>query len=110
MVLAHLKKEKFPRGDYNKLKLRKIGPYKIMRKFSVNAYEIELPSNIGISLIFNVANIYHYQVNEVDKLYIDSENSKKVEWLKQLPTTNSIWVERILDKKVIKRTKVHRVL
>jgi hypothetical protein len=42
-VLAHIKNEWFPRGTYNKLKLKKRGPCKILRKFDENAYEIELP-------------------------------------------------------------------
>jgi hypothetical protein len=41
-VLAHLRKNKFPRGTYNKLKLKKIGSCKILRKFGENDYEIEL--------------------------------------------------------------------
>jgi hypothetical protein len=41
-VLAHLRKEMFPRETYNKLKMKKIGPCKILRKFDVNIYEIEL--------------------------------------------------------------------
>jgi hypothetical protein len=60
-VLAHLRKEIFPRGKYNKLKMKKIGPCKILRKFVANAYEIELPKHIGISPIFNATNSYPYR-------------------------------------------------
>ena len=64
MVLAYMKKERFPKGTYNKLKLKKIGPCKILRKFSANAYEIEILDDIGITPIFNVADLYPYQDDE----------------------------------------------
>jgi hypothetical protein len=60
MVLDHLRREIFPRGEYNKRKLKKIGPCKVLRRFSKISYELELPTRIGISPTFNVTNLYPY--------------------------------------------------
>jgi hypothetical protein len=67
LVLAHLRREIFPRGTYNKLKMKKIGSCKILRKFEANAYEIELLDGVGISPIFNVAYLYPYKEDETER-------------------------------------------
>jgi hypothetical protein len=74
LVLAHIRKEIFPRGTYNKMKMKKIGPCKILRKFEANAYEIELLDDVGISPIFNVADMYPYRTDEAD----GEENQQEV--------------------------------
>jgi hypothetical protein len=60
------------------LKLKKIGPCKILRKFDENACEIKLPEDVGISPIFNVYNLYPYKEDDTKGL----ENQKEIQWEK----------------------------
>jgi hypothetical protein len=46
--------------------MKKIGPCKISRKFDSNAYEIELPDDVGISPIFNVSDLYPYWKDDAE--------------------------------------------
>ena len=103
-MLAHLRRERFPKREYKKLKLKKIGPCRILRNFSANAYEIELPPDIGISPIFNVADLYEYEDRETNDVAKNKEE-KEIDWVKQLPTTKPLHLERILDKKLYKKTR-----
>jgi hypothetical protein len=101
LILAHVRKERFSRGTYNKLKMKKIGPCKIIRKFGANAYEIELPDGIRISPIFNISDLYPYKAGEVGA---DSEQTE-VQWTKQMHVAEKPQMERILDKRVSKRIR-----
>jgi hypothetical protein len=100
-VLSHLRKERFPRGTYNKLKLKKIGLCKILRKFDENAYEIEMPEDVGISPIFKISDMYPYR--EYDTR--ESGDKKEIQWEKQMPVVENPQMEKIIDQRIGKKTQ-----
>jgi hypothetical protein len=100
-ILAHLRKERFQKETYNKLKMKKIRPCKVLKKFGENAYEIELLDGIKISPIFNVLNFYPYKDEEAGT----SDEQPEVQWTKQMPVVEKTQMESILDNRVSKRTR-----
>jgi hypothetical protein len=101
LILAHLRRERFPRGTYNKLKMKKIGPCKVLKKNGENDYEIELPDGIGICPIFNILDLYQYKDEEAGT----SDEPWEVQWKKQMPVAEKPQMEKILDKWVDKKTR-----
>jgi hypothetical protein len=97
-----LRRERFPRGTYNKMKMKKIEPCKVLRKFGANAYEIELPDGIRISLIFNILDLYPYRAEETET----GTEQPIIQWMKQMPVAEKSQIECVLDKRVSKRTRL----
>ena len=96
--MANLKNERLPKETYNKLKLKNIGPCKVLRNFSANAYEIELPSDLQISPIFNVSDLYPFRDAGIQldgvTLYRDDP---AIGWKGQIPQKEQPQIESILD-------------
>jgi hypothetical protein len=53
----------------------------ILRKFDKNAYEIELPEDVGISPIFNIEDMYPYKEYGIR----GSKYQKEILWNEQMP-------------------------
>ena len=81
--------------------MKNISPCKVIRKFGVNAYEIELPDGIRISPIFNVSDLYPYTAGEEGT----SDEQSEVQWKKQIPIVEKPQIESILDKGIGKKTR-----
>jgi hypothetical protein len=96
-----LRKERFLRGTYNNMKMKKIRPCRVLKKFGTNAYEIELPDGIRISPIFNISDLYPYKAEEAG---IGNEQPV-IQWTKQMPVADKSRMECILDKRVSKKTR-----
>jgi hypothetical protein len=81
--------------------MKKIGPCKILRKFYANAYEIELPDDVGISPIFNVSDLYPYREDDTD----ESEDQENIQWEKQIPIAEKPQMEKSVDQRIGKNTR-----
>jgi len=57
LVWLHLRKERYPSRRINKLMSRGHGPFRILEKVNDNAYKLELPGDMGVSLTFNVGDL-----------------------------------------------------
>lgn len=63
-VWAVLTKERFPTGQYNKLKPRKIGPVEVVEKINENAYRLRLPSHVHTADVFNVKHLFKFEPDD----------------------------------------------
>ena len=68
--MIHLRKKGFPVGTYNKLKMKKFGPYKIVKRHdSRNGYEVDLLVKLNISPVFNILELTkYYERGDGDKV------------------------------------------
>ncbi|KAA0039087.1 putative protein phosphatase 2C 25 [Cucumis melo var. makuwa] len=74
--MAYLRCERYPLSSYSKLKPRKIGPYKILRKIDANAYVLDLLPLIYTSSTFNVSDLTMYHLPDAAPTIEESEDEK----------------------------------
>uniref|UniRef100_A0A2N9HV25 RNA-directed DNA polymerase n=1 Tax=Fagus sylvatica TaxID=28930 RepID=A0A2N9HV25_FAGSY len=60
LVWVLISKDRRPEDQYSKLRPRKYGPCRILKRINPNAYEVELPKHMAISNTFNVQHLSAY--------------------------------------------------
>ena len=48
-------------GKVSKLGSQRSGPFKVLKRFGTNAYELELPKEYGVNPTFNVSDLVPYR-------------------------------------------------
>lgn len=59
-IFIQLRLEHFPPCNFKKLHVWHVGPFKVVKKLSYNAYVIGLPSDNGINHIFNIEDLTQF--------------------------------------------------
>ncbi|KAG7593973.1 Integrase catalytic core [Arabidopsis thaliana x Arabidopsis arenosa] len=65
-VWIHLRKERFPTQRKSKLMPRIDGPFKIVKRISDNAYQLDLQGKYNVSSSFNVSDLVPYIADQTD--------------------------------------------
>ena len=99
------KRDKFPEGEYNKMKMKKIGLCRVLRKFSANAYEVDMPTGVGISPIFNVTDLYPYVTGDTATFTKGEDPIENLQWVRQMLVAQPLEVEAIMHIEVVKSTR-----
>ena len=84
---------------HTKLQMKKNGPFKIVKKCGNNSYQVNLPPDINLSHIFNVADLYAFKGTDVD---VGTLEEPKEQLKKTMPSMLKIVVETILDNRINK--------
>ena len=98
--MVHLRKEHIPMGTYNMSKMKKFGPRKIVKRHgSGNAYEVELPAKLTISLVFNILDLIEYYEGG------DGDEVIEAQWSIPVASLAIKEIEEILDSYFRKSTR-----
>ena len=62
-MLIKVKPNRFPLETLKKLHIRRRAPYKVLRRLGSSAYELDIPHDLEISLVFCVGDLTRYRTS-----------------------------------------------
>lgn len=86
------------------MKYKKIGACRILRKFSDNAYKVDLPMGMDILPIFNVADLHPY-AKDKNLEGVGKSPKQTTEWAKNIPKRKCKEIDKMLQERIIKKTR-----
>lgn len=93
--MVHLRNEQFLVGTYNKLMLKKLGLFLILKHLGENAYLVDLPSDIKISPIFNVSDLHPYYPPDSAPVFVEKLKDEFSPGRKDLLESTTTIVEEV---------------
>ena len=94
-------------GKVSKLRSRGSGPFKVLRRFGTNAYELELPTKYGVNPTFNVSDLVPYRGPAVEPME-ELEPPSSLEREPNPPPSNKRHRRRQVDRILDEQTTVTR--
>lgn len=104
--MVHLNKSRLWKGVPTKLQMRRVGPCKILAKYGHNAYKVDLPNEVSMSPIFNVADLVPFKGELPSDSQRVSDLSHSLSDL-SLPSSSTPIPQQVLDSRIIKKTRDH---
>lgn len=59
--MVHIRLKRYPQGAVCKLQVRSVGPFKIIKRNSLNVYVVDLLPTMRISSTFNIEDLVAFQ-------------------------------------------------
>ena len=94
-------------GKVSKLGSRGSGPFKVLRQYGTNAYELELPKEFGVNPTFNVSDLVPYRGPAVEPSE-ELEPPSSLEREPSPPPSNQRHQRRQVDQILDEQTTVTR--
>lgn len=84
--------------------MRRLCPCAILAMYGENTYKVDLPSDMGLSPVFNIADLVAYKGPIQGSYYTHSEVSDDVNNL-QIPTRPNPKAEKVLSSRITKKIR-----